>query len=248
MYDAQIGRWMSTDPMGEFWSPYTGMGNNPVSKVDPDGGQTKDNINFNTKTGKTEITKTNDNFNNYYIDGKFQGFAMKGLGGMSYENGVFKINGVFNFSVMLNEAIVKPKVETVDPRVGLFIGSFENTIFGEKHWFDFKQFKFYGRNFYGNGYTLPQKNIGKIANTMKWLGRGLAVKNYFDINEQYANGEISKTTRNLEQGSNIIGLAPGTIGLGWSIGWESGRWISQRPWYRENIRPHLQDLLHQRRD
>lgn len=40
MYDAQIGRWMSTDPMGEFWSPYTGMGNNPISTVDPDGGCT----------------------------------------------------------------------------------------------------------------------------------------------------------------------------------------------------------------
>jgi hypothetical protein len=29
---------MQTDPMKQYWSPYTGMGNNPVSKVDPTGG------------------------------------------------------------------------------------------------------------------------------------------------------------------------------------------------------------------
>ncbi|MCD0487346.1 putative Ig domain-containing protein [Pedobacter sp. MC2016-14] len=38
MYDSEIGRWMSTDPMGQYYSPYVGMGNNPVSRVDPDGG------------------------------------------------------------------------------------------------------------------------------------------------------------------------------------------------------------------
>ncbi|TKC60288.1 hypothetical protein FBD94_15395 [Pedobacter hiemivivus] len=38
MYDPAIGRWMSTDPYGQFDSPYVGMGNNPISSVDPDGG------------------------------------------------------------------------------------------------------------------------------------------------------------------------------------------------------------------
>jgi len=37
-YDAVVGRWTSTDPAGQFASPYLGMGNNPVSGVDPDGG------------------------------------------------------------------------------------------------------------------------------------------------------------------------------------------------------------------
>ncbi|WP_131539021.1 RHS repeat domain-containing protein [Pedobacter nototheniae] len=39
MYDPAIGRWMSTDPMGQYASPYVGMGNNPVDHVDPDGGE-----------------------------------------------------------------------------------------------------------------------------------------------------------------------------------------------------------------
>ncbi|HEX8548957.1 MAG TPA: RHS repeat-associated core domain-containing protein, partial [Cytophagaceae bacterium] len=40
MYDANLGRWISPDPYGQFHSPYVGMGNNPVSQVDPDGGFT----------------------------------------------------------------------------------------------------------------------------------------------------------------------------------------------------------------
>ena len=41
LWDGRIGRWLSPDPKGEFISPYLGMGNNPVSKVDPDGGSTE---------------------------------------------------------------------------------------------------------------------------------------------------------------------------------------------------------------
>jgi RHS repeat-associated protein len=38
LYDARVGRWMSTDPMGQHYSPYVGMGNDPVNRADPDGG------------------------------------------------------------------------------------------------------------------------------------------------------------------------------------------------------------------
>ena len=40
LWDARIGRWLTTDPKSEFSSPYLGMGNNPLNKVDPDGGST----------------------------------------------------------------------------------------------------------------------------------------------------------------------------------------------------------------
>jgi RHS repeat-associated protein len=36
-YDAALGRWFAVDPQNQFASPYTGMGNNPVMMVDPDG-------------------------------------------------------------------------------------------------------------------------------------------------------------------------------------------------------------------
>jgi len=38
LYNSRVGRWLSYDPEGQYDSPYVGMGNNPVSGVDPDGG------------------------------------------------------------------------------------------------------------------------------------------------------------------------------------------------------------------
>ncbi|HYH15750.1 MAG TPA: T6SS effector amidase Tae4 family protein [Flavisolibacter sp.] len=38
MYSADIGRWMTPDPYGQFSSGYVGMGNDPANSVDPDGG------------------------------------------------------------------------------------------------------------------------------------------------------------------------------------------------------------------
>ena len=39
LWDARIGRWLTTDPYGQYASPYLGMGNNPVRMIDPDGGR-----------------------------------------------------------------------------------------------------------------------------------------------------------------------------------------------------------------
>lgn len=39
MYDSRVARWLTVDPMGQYHSPYLAMGNNPVSQIDPDGGQ-----------------------------------------------------------------------------------------------------------------------------------------------------------------------------------------------------------------
>ncbi|MEA1786120.1 RHS repeat-associated core domain-containing protein [Arenibacter sp. GZD96] len=40
LWDSRIGRWLTTDPYGQYASPYLGMGNNPISLVDPNGGMT----------------------------------------------------------------------------------------------------------------------------------------------------------------------------------------------------------------
>lgn len=39
LWDSRIGRWLTTDPYGQFHSPYLGMGNNPMNGTDPDGGK-----------------------------------------------------------------------------------------------------------------------------------------------------------------------------------------------------------------
>lgn len=40
LWDGRLGRWLTVDPYHEFHSPYIGMGNNPISLIDPDGGMT----------------------------------------------------------------------------------------------------------------------------------------------------------------------------------------------------------------
>jgi RHS repeat-associated protein len=41
LWDPTIGRWTTTDPYGQYFSPYLGMGNNPIVFTDPDGGYSK---------------------------------------------------------------------------------------------------------------------------------------------------------------------------------------------------------------
>ena len=43
-WDGLLGKWSSTDPYGQYHSPYLGMSNNPVNFIDPNGG-------FDTKLG-----------------------------------------------------------------------------------------------------------------------------------------------------------------------------------------------------
>ncbi|MNE12272.1 hypothetical protein D3C80_1050600 [compost metagenome] len=47
MYDAKIGRWLSFDPKNQYWSPYVGMGNNPIKTADPTGGEGENDFYFN---------------------------------------------------------------------------------------------------------------------------------------------------------------------------------------------------------
>ena len=36
-YDADVGLWTAVDPAGEYYSPYTYVGNNPIAAIDPNG-------------------------------------------------------------------------------------------------------------------------------------------------------------------------------------------------------------------
>jgi RHS repeat-associated protein len=56
-YDSEIGRFTTTDPMGEFWSSYVGMGNDPVNLTDPTGGC--------TNCPDPNMAKMNDAVNNW---------------------------------------------------------------------------------------------------------------------------------------------------------------------------------------
>jgi RHS repeat-associated protein len=77
LWDARIGRWLTTDPYRQYASPYLGMGNDPISGVDPDGGK---KVYYN-EDGSYSHTTHNNFFHNLfngiqnYIPGSEGGFA-----------------------------------------------------------------------------------------------------------------------------------------------------------------------------
>ena len=38
-YDPRLGRWLTPDPYHQYFSPYMSVGNNPISFIDPTGGE-----------------------------------------------------------------------------------------------------------------------------------------------------------------------------------------------------------------
>jgi hypothetical protein len=59
-----VARWTVVDPKRQFYSPYVGMGNNPVSGTDPDGGGVLDVI-FQNKSGQELGRIVNDQPDQY---------------------------------------------------------------------------------------------------------------------------------------------------------------------------------------
>lgn len=51
LYDSRLGRWLTTDPAGQYSSLYLGMGNSPFMRIDPDG-RTDNNDWYLTPEGK----------------------------------------------------------------------------------------------------------------------------------------------------------------------------------------------------
>ncbi|SRX52254.1 hypothetical protein AEQU1_00117 [Aequorivita sp. CIP111184] len=100
LWDARIGRWLTTDPYKQHFSPYMGMGNNPISFTDPDGGSDCPNKPCNQGEATT--------FN--YLSGEYEvdlstGFTLEevvvtapqgvnGIDGKNFINGAIVLYGI----------------------------------------------------------------------------------------------------------------------------------------------------------
>jgi RHS repeat-associated protein len=65
-YDAIIGRWTTMDPNMQYYSPYLSMGNNPVSRMDPDGGLDEYNMINGEKVWVSNKGGSDVEYINYY--------------------------------------------------------------------------------------------------------------------------------------------------------------------------------------
>ena len=75
--DAELGRFLAVDPQGQFHNPYNGMGNNPISMVDPDGESAFTNFLANYTFLKPAFQLV-DVINTYNSDGQKAAFNLAG--------------------------------------------------------------------------------------------------------------------------------------------------------------------------
>ncbi len=89
LWDARIGRWLTTDPKSEFNSPYLGMANNPINKIDPDGGETVP-VKGDEKHQKALVNQVNEvtGGNYHVVDGNLE--AIEGNYGTGENAVLFK--------------------------------------------------------------------------------------------------------------------------------------------------------------
>ena len=125
-------------------------------------------------------------------------------------------------------------------------------MFNNKSWFNLKAGRSYSQKYFGNQYQSAEeinaaKGLSKnVSRGFKYFGYGLGLYNAINIQNDKA---FSGKQKAIEKTSNAIStFAPFPYGASWGIGWEAGRTITQIPWYRQNVRPLIQDLLEVPRD
>ncbi|MEN2401787.1 RHS repeat-associated core domain-containing protein [Flavobacterium sp. MC2016-06] len=111
LWDGRLGRWLSTDPNGQYNSPYLGMGNNPISRIDPDGGEDfYEKLDANGKgTGQYEWFDGSDDIEGYeHLGVAFNNSDTGAWGESRYGNIVSwsKEGGFFHHDYSLDEIFI----------------------------------------------------------------------------------------------------------------------------------------------
>jgi len=116
LWDGRIGRWLSPDPMGQYASPYLGMGNNPISRIDPDGGE-----DWYLPKGETDQSKA------VWIDGSGPQKGYDRLGGADFTFGTFNLDNITVMGKSKSGNFSTPWMDTAVSQLGI------TEILGNKH-------------------------------------------------------------------------------------------------------------------
>lgn len=255
MYDPQIARFGQLDPMMEAHtdlSTYSFVNNNPLLYSDPAG---LDTIRVNGPGAhKIQIRQgdvlamTIDGTTGYYIYDPSNKDAQGGFvsAGMTDNN---TLSDVKVTSHPKNESSTISGLGLAGLGLGLSYG--ETKMFNKANWFDLAKGRSYSQRYYGNQYRGAEdikaaKGLSQTASRgLKFFGWGIGLWSQFNI---FNDNKMSTSQKRIETGSNAISTFGGLYGAGWGVGWETGRVLTQQDWYRQNVRPHLQDLLGVERD
>lgn len=124
-------------------------------------------------------------------------------------------------------------------------------MFNNKSWFNLGAGRSYSQKYFGNQYQSAEeinaaKGLSKnVSRGLKVFGFGIGLWSQYNI---LTDKKMSGAQKSIETGSNVISTFGGVYGAAWSVGWETGRVVTQIPWYRQNVRPEIQDFLAVPRD
>ena len=253
LYDPQLGRFGQADPLTDFTpnnSPWAFVGNNPMIFSDPLGldtvrifGEGKFNIKIGVGSVLAWQIGNNTSYYTYDPDNKD---AVGGFVGEGIKEG-YATPVTVTPSAEQNAKRASADYSIPTAALGGFAFSYgEHKMFNENTWSSVKTWKTYSQRFNGNQFTGGKlKLAGKWSKGFRYGGYALGVLNFGTI---YYDKSMSGTQKWIEEGSNAFSTFGGVWGVAHSIGWEGGRFISTRDWYRENVRPLLQDALNIERD
>jgi RHS repeat-associated protein len=250
LYDPQLGRFGQPDPLTDFTpnnSAWAFVGNNPMIFSDPLGLDTvrifgEGKFKIQIRKGDVLAWQVGNNTSYYTYDPDNKD-AVGGFVGEGIKEGYATAVTV---TPSAEQNAKKESANYIIPAVAIGLSLGDEKMFNENTWFSVKTWKAYSQKFNGNQFTGGKlKLAGKWAKGFRYTGWALGIINMGII---YKDKSISGTQKWIEEGSNAFGTFGGIWGVAHTIGWESGRFISQLDWYRENVRPLLQDALNIERD
>ena len=262
---SDIGRWMQIDPLSEIipgLSSYHFSFNNPILFSDPMGIMgTLDNPGFSVDTWNViqnawDATPEGTNASYSVVfnpwGGNEIGRELTGNGPRIYFEGSYSLMGIPDNFLDASGTVATwasaafttlGELKYSGGPLGLGIWRGKNGVY-----YSINPSAGKTRPFYGNQFT-GSRNAAKLASrALQKAGKAFGVYNYFAIYQSYQDGKIDKSWAWAEVVSNTIGTFGGLYGVSWTIGWEGGRNITGRNWYRKNVRPIIQDVLGIKRD
>ena len=216
LWDGRIGRWLTTDPYGQYHSPYLGMGNDPINGIDPDGG-------FRTRIGAwlyklfsglkgAEIVETENpdikkqrfslSYSSY--DKECNCNALNIIVGADWQDNKLPLIQLQNPSVSINNRtgyvytrrdLRKRRILTSDSNVlGTALKKMERRgVFepiGLYDWIDYYGIDVYNNNRFFNGFYLGFSLTGLNVKTNSLLNGPFRNSNYLDLGPKALEGTI----------------------------------------------------------
>lgn len=251
LWDGRLGRWMSPDPYGQYASPYLGMGNNPISSIDTDGGwETKFGAWWHSlwdgKKGEIFKDETLGDWGVFYAGDKsiYNGSGISGsdiqeiipggkttFGGKRYDN----INSISNVS-SISQGFNSPFFDygTEATFAGDYFALKSHYRYNETFWKG-RNGTYYSSSFGGNGTTGGKLKFGKsVGATLGKVSTFLGVYSVFSTQAAYRSGEISTGQMIEDQTVNGVGFL-GPYGAAANLGWSLGSVLSKTEIYNRYI-------------